>query len=67
MGIKEIMLGFQAILNRVRPQIFLAIAVLGVLGYMGIIKNNETITVGVITAIAVMSKDVLASDNNSKE
>ena len=54
--------GLSKFIGKVRPQIFLALVILGVLGYVGLRENLNEVTVGCIAGIIALSKDVLQSD-----
>ena len=49
-------------LGKVRPQIFLALAMLGVIALVSIREGMIEIAVGCIAGIIALSKDVLQSD-----
>ena len=49
-------------LGKVRPQIFLALSILGIIAYVGITHNLNEIAVGCIAGIIALAKDVLQSD-----
>jgi len=49
-------------LGKVRPQIFLALAMLGVIALVSIREGMTEIAVGCIAGIIALSKDVLQSD-----
>ena len=46
----------------IRPQIFLALVILGVVGVLGILEGFLEISVGCIAGIIALAKDVLQSD-----
>ena len=46
----------------IRPQIFLALVILGVVGLMGLREGLTEISVGSIAGIIALAKDVLQSD-----
>ena len=48
--------------GKVRPQIFLALAMLGVIALVSIRADMTEIAVGCIAGIIALSKDVLQSD-----
>jgi len=49
-------------IGKVRPQIFLALSILGVIAYIGVQENLTEIAVGCIAGIIALAKDVLQSD-----
>ena len=48
--------------GKIRPQIFLALAMLGVIAYVGMRENLVEVAVGCIAGIIALAKDVLQSD-----
>ena len=54
--------GLSKLIAKIRPQIFLALLILGVLGYNSLMENLNEVTVGCIAGIIALSKDVLQSD-----
>mgnify|MGYP003152978548 FL=1 len=54
--------GLSKFLGKVRPQIFLALAMLGVIALVSIRAGMTEISVGCIAGIIALSKDVLQSD-----
>ena len=54
--------GLSRFLGKIRPQIFLALIILGVVGVMGITSGLTEITIGAITGVVALAKDVLQSD-----
>tara|TARA_R100001086_G_scaffold230968_1_gene151455 strand:- start:443 stop:616 length:174 start_codon:yes stop_codon:yes gene_type:complete len=48
--------------GKVRPQIFLALSILGVIAYVGVQQNMTEVTVGCLAGIIALAKDVLQSD-----
>jgi len=46
----------------VRPQIFLALSILGVIAYISIQENLTEVAVGCMAGIIALAKDVLQSD-----
>lgn len=50
--------------GKIRPQIFLALVVLGVTGILSLRLGQVEIAVGCVTAIAALAKDVLQGDND---
>ena len=55
--------GLSKFLGKVRPQIFLALAMLGIIALVSIREGMTEIAVGCIAGIIALSKDVLQSDN----
>jgi hypothetical protein len=51
-------------MGKIRPQIFLAIVLLGAIAVVGIFKSMTEVTVGCVAGIIALSKDVLQSDSN---
>ena len=51
--------------GKVRPQIFLALLILGVVAVLGIWHSLNEVTVGCIAGIIALAKDVLAVDNTN--
>ena len=51
-------------LGKIRPQIFLALSILGVVAVLGIREGLTEIAVGCIAGIIALAKDVLQSDSN---
>ena len=51
-------------IGKVRPQIFLALAILGVIAYVGIQHDLNEIAVGCLAGIIALAKDVLQSDSD---
>ena len=49
-------------IGKIRPQIFLALSILGVIAYIGVQENLTEVTVGCIAGIIALAKDVLQSD-----
>jgi len=49
-------------LGRIRPQIFLALCLLGAIAFVSITKDLTEVAVGCIAGIIALSKDVLQSD-----
>jgi len=54
--------GLSQFIGKVRPQIFLALTILGIVAYYGIQENLNEVTVGCIAGIIALAKDVLQSD-----
>ena len=50
--------------GKVRPQIFLALSILGVIAYIGIQHDLNEIAVGCLAGIIALAKDVLQSDSD---
>jgi hypothetical protein len=48
--------------GKVRPQIFLALSILGVIAYIGVQEDLTEVAVGCIAGIIALAKDVLQSD-----
>ena len=51
-------------LGKIRPQIFLALSILGVVAVLSIREGLTEIAVGCIAGIIALAKDVLQSDSN---
>lgn len=49
--------------GKIRPQIFLALCILGTVAVLGIVYDLNEVTVGCIAGIIALAKDVLQSDN----
>ena len=49
-------------LGKIRPQIFLALSLLGIIAYVSIRAELNEIAVGCIAGIIALAKDVLQSD-----
>lgn len=49
--------------GKVRPQIFLALLLLGGIAFMAIHEGSTEIAVGCIAGVIALSKDVLQSDS----
>jgi len=49
--------------GKIRPQIFLALCILGVVAVLGIREGLNEIAVGCIAGIIALAKDVLQSDS----
>ena len=52
-------------LGKIRPQIFLALLLLGVVAVLGMSHSLSEVTVGCIAGIIALAKDVLAVDNTN--
>lgn len=50
-------------IGKIRPQIFLALCILGTVAVLGIQHNLNEIAVGCIAGIIALAKDVLQSDS----
>tara|TARA_R110002020_G_scaffold54171_2_gene151236 strand:+ start:494 stop:664 length:171 start_codon:yes stop_codon:yes gene_type:complete len=55
-------MNLEKIMGKIRPQIFLALSILGVIAYIGVQENLNEVTVGCIAGIIALAKDVLQSD-----
>ena len=51
-------------LGKIRPQIFLALCILGIIAIYGIRVGLNEVAVGCMAGIIALAKDVLAVDNN---
>ena len=49
-------------IGKVRPQIFLALCILGAIAYVGILNDLNEVAVGCMAGIIALAKDVLQSD-----
>tara|TARA_R100001132_G_C3216891_1_gene57242 strand:+ start:234 stop:419 length:186 start_codon:yes stop_codon:yes gene_type:complete len=54
--------GMSKFMGKIRPQIFLALCILGVVGFFGMRNGFTEISVGCIAGIIALAKDVLQSD-----
>ena len=54
-------------IGKIRPQIFLALCILGIVAMYGMRVGLNEVTVGCIAGIIALAKDVLAVDNNDGE
>jgi hypothetical protein len=54
--------GLAQFVGKLRPQVFLALSLLGVIAYIGVQENLNEVTVGCIAGIIALAKDVLSSD-----
>ena len=54
--------GLSKFIGKIRPQIFLALLILGVLGYYSLMENLNEVTVGCIAGVIALSKDLIGSD-----
>ena len=52
-------------LGKIRPQIFLALSILGVVAVLGIREGLTEIAVGCIAGIIALAEDVLQTDNGN--
>jgi hypothetical protein len=50
--------------GKVRPQIFLALSILGVIAYVGIREGLTEVAVGCLAGIIALAKDVLQTDSD---
>tara|TARA_Y100000310_G_C20586642_1_gene765763 strand:+ start:357 stop:551 length:195 start_codon:yes stop_codon:yes gene_type:complete len=53
--------------GKIRPQIFLALCLLGVIGLYGMRVGLNEVTVGCIAGVIALAKDVLQVDNRTDE
>ena len=53
---------FEAFFGKVRPQIFLALSLLGFIAYISLRAEITEVAVGCMAGIIALAKDVLASD-----
>jgi len=51
--------------GKIRPQIFLALCILGIIAIYGIRMGLTEIAVGCLTGVVALAKDVLAVDNGN--
>ena len=49
---------------KIRPQIFVALLILGIIAVIGMFKGLNEGTVGCVAGIIALAKDVLQSDSN---
>ena len=49
-------------IGKIRPQVFLALTILGVIAYIGVQENLTEIAVGCIVGIIALAKDVMQAD-----
>ena len=54
--------GLSRFLGKVRPQIFLALTILGIIAYVGIMNDLSEVSIGCMAGIIALAKDVLQSD-----
>ena len=57
------MLNLRYFIGKIRPQIFLALCILGLVAVLGIREGLNEIAVGCIAGIIALAKDVLQSDS----
>ena len=55
-------MNLEKIIGKIRPQIFLALSILGGIAYMGVQADLTEVTVGCLAGIIALAKDVLQSD-----
>jgi hypothetical protein len=55
------------LVGRIRPQIFLALSLLGLFGGLGIMHNITEVTIGALAGIIALAKDVLAVDSTAAD
>ena len=55
-------MGLRHFLGKIRPQIFLALCILGAIAILGVHNDLTEIAVGCIAGIIALAKDVLQSD-----
>ena len=51
-------------MSKLRPQIFVALLILGSVAVIGMFKGLTEVTVGCVAGIIALAKDVLQSDSN---
>ena len=51
-------------MSKIRPQIFIALLILGAVAVIGMFKGLTEVTVGCVAGIIALAKDVLQSDSN---
>ena len=56
------MMGLRFFVGKIRPQIFLALCILGLVAILGIREGMTEIAVGCIAGVIALAKDVLQSD-----
>lgn len=49
--------------GKVRPQVMIAIIILGVISYVAIQSSSTAIVTGAVTGIIILGKEVIASDD----
>ena len=52
-------------LGKIRPQIFLALLILGIVAIYGMNLGLNEVAVGCLTGVVALAKDVLAVDNGN--
>jgi hypothetical protein len=55
-------MNLEKFLGKIRPQIFLALCILGAIAVLGIRHDLNEISVGCIAGVIALAKDVLQSD-----
>ena len=58
------MMGLRFFIGKIRPQIFLALSILGVIAVLGIREGLTEIAVGCIAGVIALAKDVLQTDGS---
>tara|TARA_Y100001951_G_scaffold86962_1_gene77685 strand:+ start:181 stop:336 length:156 start_codon:yes stop_codon:yes gene_type:complete len=51
-------------MSKIRPQIFVALLILGTVAIIGMFQGLNEVTVGCVAGIIALAKDVLQSDSN---
>ena len=51
-------------MSKIRPQIVVALLILGTVAIIGMYKGLNEVTVGCVAGIIALAKDVLQSDSN---
>ena len=54
-------------MGKIRPQIFLALCLLGIIAILGIWHGLNEVTVGCIAGVIALAKDVLQVDSGNGE
>jgi hypothetical protein len=54
--------GLSRFIGKIRPQIFLALTILGIIAYVGIMNDLSEVSIGCMAGIIALAKDVLQSD-----
>jgi len=54
-------------LGKIRPQIFLALCLLGAIAIIGMYQDLNEVMVGCIAGVIALSKDVLQSDSGPSD
>lgn len=57
-------MGLRFFIGKIRPQIFLALSILGVIAVLGIREGLTEIAVGCIAGVIALAKDVLQTDGS---